>query len=89
MAEVRASAGSDGARGLDISTRSTSGNGGRPAGSTRSDGIRLRAKIPSPSPARTAASTPFTPVTMQVIRDARPASSSVWTPSERLRLGAR
>jgi hypothetical protein len=67
------------------------GSSGSPAlggGSTRSAGISDRAKIAIPSPARTAASTPFTPRTMHVMRQVRPACSSVCTPSDRLRLGA-
>ena len=78
---MSASAGSDGACGFDIKTRSMSGNGGRPGGSIRSCGIRLRAKMPSPSPARTAASTPFTPVTMQVIRDTADPGERAYDPS--------
>jgi len=48
----------------------------------------LRAKIAIPNPARTAASTPLTPRTMQVIRQLRPACFKSLYASERLRLGA-
>src|SRR6478735_6695171 len=79
IAVVSACAASPGAFGPVSNTKSMSPSSGKPddgGSSTKSVGRRVRAKMATPRPARTAASTPLTPRTVHVTRYRRPAASS-------------